>query len=374
MPQSDCYYTPPWIADEVADRVTAIGAGCDLTVADYAVGEGSLLAAVEKQWPDVTCLGVDIDSHAVARLKRQYPRWTVGRCDMLSATSRLHSPILQTTVDFAVLNPPFSARGGARVTIRAFDETVSCSPPMAFALLALERVRAEGSLLAVLPANAMRSKKDEQARRVFAERSTFDIVARFAKRSFKGAVTETLLLQASPSSSNTYSSVYRPRSGRRSGLPPVGVALVRGVVGMHRAQSGPGALPLIHTTDMKKGAPVRSSRRAVSTRIVNGPMILIPRVGSPNVNKVVSHTAKGKMTLSDCVFALVCTTESDQRVVHERIENAWTLLSAEYQGSCAPYLTVEGLTRFLSEINVNPTVLSGKACTTKASAPAVRAI
>ena len=87
------------------------------------------------------------------------------------------------------------------------------------------------------------------------------------------------------------------------------------------------------------------------TSRVSAPCVLIPRVGKPDVQKVVVYRG-GEAVISDCFFALECTTETDADEVRRLLADRWTELAAAYSGACAPYLTKQKLRVLLADIGV----------------------
>ena len=52
-------------------------------VADLTAGEGGLLAAARRRWPNAPIVATDVNPNAVARLRRSYPDWSSGRVNLL---------------------------------------------------------------------------------------------------------------------------------------------------------------------------------------------------------------------------------------------------------------------------------------------------
>src|SRR2546430_1365319 len=133
----DRYYTPMAIAKDVV----SLGASSRTSVvADFAAGEGRLLRAAQDEWQTGHIAATDADPNAVKHLRRNYPSWSVGRCDFLSAVSRRQSRVLREIkgeVTAALLNPPFSYRGGTRWDVRLHGRLHACSPAAAFLTVAI---------------------------------------------------------------------------------------------------------------------------------------------------------------------------------------------------------------------------------------------
>jgi predicted RNA methylase len=335
----DRYYTPDWVADEVAELAAPTGSGLGRVVADPAAGDGALLTAVTKHWPDAQCLASDIDPLVVARLRRRRPDWWVSQCNLLNPISRSRSRLAATDVDTVVLNPPFSSRGASRVEIEAFGSAIRCSPAAAFALLSLERVKLGGRLVALLPASLMTSDKDAAARDLLFSEGTCGSVRDLGSRSFSGVVTR-VLLKAAPSST-------------RSRSPRIAASLQRGRVPMYKRQVGGRLLPLIHTTDLL-GDVVgpHNGVTSATTLPLAGPAVLLPRVGYPRPSKIVRFDSTKMVALSDCVFAVKVNSNADAVEVQRRLRMYSDDMCDLYRSSCAPYVTSERLKEFLGSLAV----------------------
>jgi predicted RNA methylase len=346
----DRHYTPERLADEVAELAAPKGSGLGSIFADPAAGDGALLDAVAKYWPDAQCLASDVDRLVVSRLRRNRPGWWISQCNLLSAASRARARFAKIDVDTVVLNPPFTSRGGARVEVDVFGESLRSSPAAAFALLSLERVKAGGRLVALLPASVLSSDKDEVAREVLFKEGGCVSVRDVGSRSFSGVVTRVLLVAIERGQSGGPASWV---SAKPRGLRPISACLQRGRVPMHKPQAGGPLLPMVHTTDLS-GDVVRPDRRATSstTLPLSGPAVLLPRVGLPRPGKVVRYESKTAVALSDCVFAVKVANTVDAIEVQHRLRVRSEELCAQYRSSCAPYVTRTRLASFLRELSI----------------------
>lgn len=127
--------------------------------------------------------------------------------------------------------------------------------------------------------------------------------------------------------------------------------MIRGIVPVYLAQDGLAGTtwPLVHTTDLRDGELVGVTMRLKALqRSINGPAVLLPRVGQPNVKKVVVYLNQRRIVLSDCVVGLKCASERDARELHARVVSSWKSLEQHYGGTCAPYLTMVRLAEYLT--------------------------
>jgi predicted RNA methylase len=123
----DRFYTPDWLAGRMAARAQSPSIQ---SVADFAVGDGSLLRVADDKWPSAIKIGADIDPASIARLRRTRPGWLVSQCDFLSERSRNMAWSLRGwmgKVDLVMFNPPFSCRGAQRLAVAIDDRVVRCS-------------------------------------------------------------------------------------------------------------------------------------------------------------------------------------------------------------------------------------------------------
>jgi trans-aconitate methyltransferase len=80
----DCYYTPAGLAEDAMD---ALETSHPSSVADFACGDGRLLAAAQERFRRATMVGVDRDRRAIRRLRETHPRWILSVGDFLDAKS-----------------------------------------------------------------------------------------------------------------------------------------------------------------------------------------------------------------------------------------------------------------------------------------------
>ncbi len=342
-PVRDQFYTPSAVANTL---IRASIRRRQLVVADFSAGDGELLRAASLRWPASTIVATDLDRRCVMNLRRLHPSWHSGQCDFLCERSRRRSPMLRSVlgkVTLAVLNPPFSCRGAHTELVRVGDDEVRCSPAMAFVLGALPYLSADGEVIALLPASTISSVKDRQAWHLLSGRVEARHVVTCERGTFENCTARSVIVALSKA-------VRCLRVDQTAAGPPashhVSVAIVRGVVPMHRALNGwaGGEFPFVHTTDLQ-GEPVVLSSRFVQVgrRAMTGPAVFLPRVGEPQPTKCVLYLSRQRVVLSDCVYAIRCKSVLDARRLHEAILSDWNLVSSFYGGTCARHLTLQGL-------------------------------
>ena len=340
----DEIFTPSHLANELVEFATVRRRDLGV-VADFAAGDGALLRAAVQRQPSLEVVGLDIRRTTVRKLQAANLSWQIGSCDFLNPRSRASSPVLRRNrgrVSTALLNPPFSCRGGRREQVSLGDKRLTCSIAMAFILTAVDYLTPDGQIIAVAPRGVEKSERDEVAWEFLHSMGTVEIVGYPDRGTFPGTALRSLLLRFTMGPSTV-----RRRASQNlvttQGKPPI-VSLVRGTVQMHRARITSAGMPLVHTTDLSNGQLRPELRRTcVPGRSCCGPVVLVPRVGRPMLSKVVRIALRSDIMLSDCVIALECDSEDDSVKVRRVIEERWDEFEDSYGGSCAPYISLKAL-------------------------------
>ena len=327
-------------------------------IADFAAGEGDLLRVAEAKWPNAEIVAADIDSATAKRLRRKNAGWSIGVANFLDAESRSRSRVLRRVkgkVDLLLLNPPFSCRGGKKVSVEVEDQNLDCSIAMAFVLLGIEYLRKGGEIRAVLPAGSVSSQKDAAARSYLRGRFLVSIGTRFDQNTFNGCFPKTVLLRVALVDSSC-KNCSGEINGRAQSLGLQSVRIYRGGVQMHSAleSDGEDSLPLIHTTNLKNDLEWELLPRIQEGRgEITGPAVLLPRVGRPTQDKVVLLSGSARIALSDCIFALKCDSTEDLKGVYDTVKREWTKVKAGFGGTGAPYLTLGKLADALGHMGIH---------------------
>ena len=345
-PAVDAHYTPPAIARRLAEVVADV-APPSPRVVDFAVGGGALLGAVGDLVRDASLHGSDISRQVVRRLRQERPEWHLEPCDFLSSSCRAASVVAgpDAKYDTVVLNPPFSYRGNAARIIERQGQVLRCSPCAAFMLLAAEYAPG-GQMVAVVPRSTLFSERDEEAWNYLRRRWTPRVRVEYGVRAFPGLAAATAIVELVPRrESSAVQSV-----GLEAGSAALPVKLVRGCLPMHavvHASNGGGAL--LHTTGLRRGRLKYVRVRNTDGRRVTGPVVLVPRVGAPDREKMVVYRDPWPILLSDCVIALVCDDEATAEAVLSTLDAEWESFSSmAWGGSCAPYTTLRRLASALA--------------------------
>ena len=130
MDQQDKFYTPDHLADRLISHIAEDNIQ---TAADFCVGDGDLLKATLRRFPDVMCFGVDISAESIEQLQREHADWLLGTCDFMERGNMAKLiGIGDKKYDLIVFNPPFTCKGSTLCRI-VFDVKVfKCSTALMF--------------------------------------------------------------------------------------------------------------------------------------------------------------------------------------------------------------------------------------------------
>lgn len=329
----DRFYTPTPMASALVEAVEAPAASC----VDPACGSGALLQAAESRFTNIECLGLDIDRSAIARARRKSPHWILSVGDILEPASRRHTSVVAAGygVDLVACNPPFSM--GSKKGIRTeFLPENRCSVAMAHLLAALELFRPRVALAAIVPESLMFSELDEIGRDTLQRYGRLSIVAEGRNTAFSGARANTLLITLTRNEVNETETA-------RSLDAPIPCELIRGGVSIHEAERLPYGTPLIHTSDFDAVTGMANCTldrvRRIRRGVVDGHVVLLPRVGVPIERYCTPICLPRPVQLSDCVFALRFSSARRAHTAATILRRRYADLRALYRGTGARYVS-----------------------------------
>ena len=248
---------------------------------------------------------------------------------------------------------------------------------MAFVLLASQYLSHDGYLVALLPAGALESERDQKARATLLKLGEFGAIDGTTER-FPGGnpkVTITYFKRNSGTGSphaiignNRQSASFRTRKHRTQttrGIKPLEAAeesrkiprtvprnivkLLRGTLPNKAGETDEGeSIPLVHSTELQ-GFALGTSKKSVpeTTRSIRGPAVLIHRVGKPRRDKVVFVPKGHPFAITDCVVAMLSQDSEQCRGLHRSLTEQYCLLERNYIGSGAPYITLARIKQVL---------------------------
>lgn len=345
----DAYYTPPEIADQLADIAPTAS-----VVLDPACGDGSLLFAYERQKGRTGVMGIDVDRAAVRRLRSLRPGWRVRVGDVFSPSVSQLSAMAPDAV--MLVNPPFSRPRGVRGVQSEFaGQAAYCSASMAFLRRALAVFRPKVTV-ALLPESTLYSELDSAAWAHLKEHFALTPVAGTSPYAFEGARARgAIVVLAASSPASTPECADAPQQRKRSARQ---VLLIRGGLPMFQAKRTRGAgAALVHTTDLdhviSSGIGGLPRVKPLGRGMASGHLILLPRVGYPRCEQLVPLYLDREVQLSDCVFAVRCADAKTASRFSLKLRRAFDTLRSAYKGTGAPYTTCNRLAAALESCVAN---------------------
>lgn len=338
MDQQDKYYTPDHLADRLIGHIAEDNIQ---TAADFCVGDGDLLKATLRRFPDVMCFGVDISSESIERLRREQTDWSLGTCDFMERGNMAKlTGIGDRKYDLIVFNPPFTCKGSTLCHIEFDSKAFKCSTALMFLTEALGYLNEKGVLYAILPIGCLCSQKDKELWSYLEENYQLKVLEKMDRQFWSKCSPNILLVSLK-------STVERPAIAQETEhdfthLPITRV--VRGTIGMQEVvfTEGRKGRKVIHTTNMR-GNRITEVKRIQNGKqyTIQGTAVLIPRVCNPNKGKICIYKEKSPYVLSDCVIALQTKNEADAQVVFDALMTYWDDFREIYNGTGAKYTTMD---------------------------------
>ncbi len=324
-------------------------------IADFAVGDGALLAAAQQKWPNAQLVATDIDETRRAPLRRRLPDAKFIKCDFLTAVSRKKAigKLKGQMFDLILLNPPFSNRAKQLHICSFKDSEFRSSKALAFISEALRYLKPNGELVAIVPRSVLVSERDEILLSMIRSHMTFDIL-NHQSGAFCGLSVKTSIIKIR----NCRPPQKYEESGAIQMKQNLAVELVRGSVPVNGTKSDDSdPAPFIHTTNLVDHRVVDPHMRKSRGRVIFGDVVLLPRVGKPKHDKLAIHKCDVSTVISDCVFAMKTVPGGDEARLFTLLCSVWCDLEQLYDGSCAPYTTLSRLSSFLMGLGIETTIV-----------------
>lgn len=343
MDQQDKFYTPDHLADRLVSHIAEENIQ---TAVDFCVGDGDLLKATLRRFPNVSCYGVDVSKDSIAHLRHEYKDWRLGACDFMerSKVAKLEG-IGDRKYDLIVLNPPFTCKGSTLCRIEFDGLAFKCSTALMFLTEALGYLNERGVLYAILPIGCLCSQKDRTLWNYLEEHYRLKVLEKMDRQYWSKCSPNILLVSLK---STAAQAAEEPTTGFDFTRLPI-KQIVRGTIGMHEVKFSEGlkGRKVIHTTNLQNNH-VRDVRRIENGKQygITGTAVLIPRVCNPNKGKICIYSGKKPYVLSDCVVALQTENEMDAKTVYNALMTHWDDLRGIYNGTGAKYTTMERLKAF----------------------------
>lgn len=342
----DKYYTDPRLASMLVNLVPESFEPA--VVADFACGEGSLLKAAKEKWNNLKIVANDYCLETVSELKNHH--WSVYNLDFLKTEQVTNSEISKyyQNIDLILLNPPFNQNEVRLLHWKNCTEKIQSSISLSFVYYSMAFLKENGYLVAILPNGCLSSDRDKEAIIFLSKVYQLEIVENFCDSKFKDVsprISIVRLKKARPSSVPLYLSSEH--------IPSNKIKVIRGKMHMFKAKHNDDKLsyPLVHTTDLKNTlVNINENFRVKSEHIIIGPALLIPRVGNFSQDKISYLPAGTEIVMSDCLFAVLCSSEIHAKELRSFIIEDWRNFKKNYNGTGAVYTTLVKITAYFSKV------------------------
>lgn len=341
---TDSFYTPKILADKLISYIDH--SRTFKNVVDFCVGDGELLRAAEERWPTIQCFGSDISDKAIEYTKSRHSNWTLSRCDFLEPKSRDDSKFLKRKkrFDLILLNPPFTCRAGTLSYTTVEGQQFSTSTSMKFLLEALKYLSPKGLVYAILPLSVAHSQKDRKVWSFLEKVYNLTVLEETSTKYFKNCTPNIILV-----SLNDFNQSKRIHYRDRSDSCFSGLEVFRGKFSIHMLRNYPGKHYLVHTTNLKHNKIQNTIFKVdYPSSIIQGPALLLPRVGKPDFSKVCIIKLEEEYCISDCIIALKCESNEIALTLFAFFSNNWESFSLLYRGTGAHYITKEKVEQYLN--------------------------
>jgi len=338
----DSHYTPKLLADYLVSRIKKNNVK---TVVDFCVGEGELLKAAQKKWANAKFYGNDISSQVIQLLKLKYPKWTLGNGDFLNPKSRSRIKLFKKKFDVILLNPPFTCKGSTIHHVLFDDIEFHVSTAMVFFIESIKYLNKNGILYAILPQSIAYSQKDEKIREYLYNKYSFKIFKEKNNQEFERCSPNIIL--AAFNDNNIYA---KNITFNHINIGINHLEIKRGKIGMYKIKKSiKNAMPFIHSTNLRDNK-IESIKYRIKDNIskIEGPAVLINRVGQPDTRKICIIPTKKIYILSDCIIGIKTKSMKDCLLLKKSILDNWSMFSNLYKGTGAKYITIKRIKYFLN--------------------------
>lgn len=343
MTLKDSFYTPTVLADKLVDYIIEQNI---FSVADFCVGEGNLLKAAQSRWKNIQCFGTDISRSTIESVKKKHPLWCVKKCDFLN-DSESKLIINDLKFDLILLNPPFTCKGSTINSVTLDGIRYKVSTAMTFLVKSLSYLKKEGTLYAILPISCAYAQKDRKLWNSLVKDYRLNILEEPDKQYFLGCSPNIILISINSKRKEEYRNRYLSINKQLNGFS--NLDFFRGKFSMYQLPNVVDSDTfLIHSTNLKKNR-VEGLNRKISypQSELNGPAVLMQRVGNPNIEKICIITSQEKYVLSDCIIAIKTGSDDECLRLKNILIDNWDKLETYYKGTGAKYITVDRLKLFL---------------------------
>lgn len=342
----DKYYTDSKLAETL---VSSLPNSFDpLLIADFAAGEGSLLKAARKRWNNSTLLANDYCLESTNNLRSL--NFQTYNVDFLCSNEVNNSSLMNyaNSIDLILLNPPFNQKKVKLIEWIDCQEHIKSGIALYFVFKSMFFLKPDGYLLAILPNGCLMSERDKPALDFISRQYTLEVIKENCDSNFKNARPRISIVKIR----NTKPEICLDLSDANY-IKSNELDIIRGNIQMHKVgfkRNFKTAYPLVHTTNLRKGYVEIDNRILVgSDKIISGPAILLPRVGSIDEGKVCYLPSNKSVAISDCIFAILCDDETHAEQLKAFLFDKWVDFRKIYGGTGALYTTLSKLRNFFNE-------------------------
>jgi hypothetical protein len=203
-----------------------------------------------------------------------------------------------------------------------------------------------------LPTGCLQTEKDEEAWNFIRNLYHVEIISRNKSNTFAGCKPRTVIAQIRSKQQGEDFALLIPQivPALESVLIQEKITISRGSVSMHTLTTNcvSNTMPFVHSTELK-GTYIDITKRAIAPRrAVQGPVVLMPRVGRPDISKISLYMGDSSIVLSDCIIAFKCSSELTANNLINFLHQYWKYIESAYGGTGAKYITVKKLCVLLS--------------------------
>src|SRR5690606_8336259 len=289
----DSFYTPEYLADKLVNFIKKQNI---TSVCDFCVGDGVLLRSAEKKWHQADIFGVDISEHVITKTSENHPNWTLLCEDFLLSN-------YDELFDVILLNPPFSCKGAKINTVHFERNTFKVSTAMLFLLRAITYLNDSGSLYAILPSSIAFSQKDRDAWNYLKTFKHAKIIDYIEGKVFKGCMPNIILVSINDINVKEYNSKnFEPQKSYKKNVK----SIKRGqITPKHIKKYHDDGHLFVHTTNLNDNSLQHLQYKINTTYSkIEGPAVILPRVGRPNLSKVCIIPENETYAISDCIIGI----------------------------------------------------------------------
>lgn len=344
----DRYYTPVDLAESILSLEFDVP---NKICVDTTCGVGNLLQAADNVFDNIMCIGLDKDKKAISTLRKSKPDWVLSVGDLMSSKSYERTLAVKNSrqSDLLLLNPPFSHLKTKSTEVFYKGKVFKASVAMSHILKSFELFRPNIGAMVIVPESVLYSETDAAARAAIEQDFHIELITELHSKTFLGANVRSSAIKILPGRKKTFC------ISENLVKPKIKVEIIRGGLPVCKMVSSVtlSSVPFIHSTDIREVISHGDVSFCKKTEVLkagrlNGSMVLLPRVGVPNIDFISTLSVLEKVQLSDCVIALKFTNSAQANRGIIILRKFFSSLVSEYRGTGARYITINRLKVWLT--------------------------